>query len=229
MRFKNVFSIIGPSMVGPSSSHTAGAVRIGLIARQLLGTKPSSVKIALYGSFAETYWGHGTDLALAGGLLGYATDDARVAEALEEAERLGIEITFVKGVGMAPHPNTAKLELKAENGRTAQVLGASIGGGNVMIHEMNGFDVRCSGEYPTIVVLHDDRPGVIASLTAVLGASDTNIGYMGVDRKGRSAEAMTVMELDSVPDQRLLAQLRQIEDVKEVTVIHLNGGEAKHQ
>ncbi len=226
MRFKNVFSIIGPSMVGPSSSHTAGAVRIGLIARQLLGEQPKTVKIALYGSFAETYWGHGTDLALAGGLLGYATDDARVADALEEAERLGIEISFFKGVGLAPHPNTAKLELTAADGRTAQVLGASIGGGTVMIHEMNGFDVRCSGEYPTIVVLHDDRPGVLASLTARLGGSDTNIGYMGVDRKGRSAEAMTVMELDSVPDAELLAQLRQIEEVKEVTVINLSGREA---
>lgn len=226
MRFKNVFSIIGPSMVGPSSSHTAGAVRIGLIARQLLGTQPTHVKIALYGSFAETYWGHGTDLALAGGLLGYATDDARVAEALEEAERQGIEIVFVKGVGMAPHPNTAKLELTAADGRSAQVLGASIGGGTVMIHEMNGFDVRCSGEYPTIVVLHDDRPGVLASLTTILSGSDTNIGYMGVDRKGRSAEAMTVMELDSVPNSELLGQLRQIGEVKEVTVINLSGREA---
>ncbi|NGZ76028.1 L-serine ammonia-lyase, iron-sulfur-dependent subunit beta [Saccharibacillus alkalitolerans] len=229
MRFKNVFSIIGPSMVGPSSSHTAGAVRIGLIARQLLGTEPVSVKIALYGSFAETYWGHGTDLALAGGLLGYATDDSRVAEALEEAERRGIEITFVKGVGLAPHPNAAKLELKDADGRTAQVVGASIGGGTVMIHEMNGFDVRCSGEYPTIVVLHRDRPGVIASLTAVLGASDTNIGYMGVDRKGRSAEAMTVMELDSVPNRSLLEALRRIDDVIEVTVINLSSREAKDE
>ncbi|MDO3408613.1 L-serine ammonia-lyase, iron-sulfur-dependent subunit beta [Saccharibacillus sp. CPCC 101409] len=229
MRFKNVFSIIGPSMVGPSSSHTAGAVRIGLIARQLLAEEPVRVKIALYGSFAETYWGHGTDLALAGGLLGYATDDARVADALEEAQRRGIEIAFVKGVGLAPHPNTAKLELTAEGGRTAQVLGASIGGGNVMIHEMNGFDVRCSGEYPTIVVLHDDRPGVLASLTGVLGNSRTNIGYMGVDRKGRSGEAMTVMELDSVPDIELLERLRKVDDVKEVTVINLNGGEEKQQ
>lgn len=229
MRFKNVFSIIGPSMVGPSSSHTAGAVRIGLIARQLLAEEPVSVKIALYGSFADTYWGHGTDLALAGGLLGYATDDSRVAEALEEAERRGIEITFVRGVGLAPHPNTAKLELVAKDGRTAQVIGASIGGGNVMIHEMNGFTVRCSGEYPTIVVLHDDRPGVIASLTTVLGESKTNIGYMGVDRKGRSAEAITVMELDSVPDADLLGKLREIGDVKEVTVINLNSKEAEHQ
>ncbi|GGN99328.1 L-serine ammonia-lyase, iron-sulfur-dependent subunit beta [Saccharibacillus kuerlensis] len=229
MRFKNVFSIIGPSMVGPSSSHTAGAVRIGLIGRQLLGEEPVSAKIALYGSFAETYWGHGTDLALAGGLLGYATDDARIAEALEEAARREIEIVFVKGVGMAPHPNTAKLELTAADGRSAQVLGASIGGGNIMIHEMNGFDVRCSGEYPTIVVLHHDRPGVIASLTAILSDSETNIGYMGVDRKGRSAEAMTVMELDSVPGQDLLQRLRGISDVIEVIVINLNSREAQSQ
>ncbi len=229
MRFKNVFSIIGPSMVGPSSSHTAGAVRIGLIARQLLGEQPARVKIALYGSFADTYWGHGTDLALAGGLLGYATDDARVADALDEAQRLGIEIAFVKGVGLAPHPNTAKLELTGEDGRTAQVVGASIGGGNVMIHEMNGFDVRCSGEYPTIVVLHHDRPGVIASLTGILGGSGTNIGYMGVDRKGRSAEAMTVMELDTVPNAELLEKLRRIDEVKDVTVINLNSREVHSQ
>ncbi|OWA34426.1 L-serine ammonia-lyase, iron-sulfur-dependent, subunit beta [Saccharibacillus sp. O16] len=229
MRFKNVFSIIGPSMVGPSSSHTAGAVRIGLIARQLLGEQPIHVKIALYGSFADTYWGHGTDLALAGGLLGYATDDSRVADALDEAQRLGIEIKFVKGVGLAPHPNTAKLELTAADGRLAQVVGASIGGGNVMIHEMNGFDVRCSGEYPTIVVLHHDRPGVIAALTGVLGGSGTNIGYMGVDRKGRSAEAMTVMELDTVPNAELLERLKQIEEVKDVTVINLNSREAQNQ
>jgi len=220
MRFKNVFSIIGPAMVGPSSSHTAGAVRIGRVARQLLGAQPERARITLYGSFAETYQGHGTDLALVGGLLDYDTDDARIRTSLTDAEELGIEIAFVTGHGTFPHPNTAKLQLWGK-GKQAEIVGASIGGGNIHIHGMNGFDVNCSGEFPTLVIVHTDHPGVLAGITKILCESNTNIGYMDVDRKGRSGEAMTVVETDSPVPPDTLERILQLPYINHVSVIDL--------
>ncbi len=213
MRFKDVFSIIGPSMIGPSSSHTAGAVRLGRVARQLLGEQPKKVEITLYGSFADTYRGHGTDLALIGGLLDYETDDPRIPVAAEEAEALGVEIAFLTSKDKADHPNTVRFNLSSE-ARELSMTGASIGGGNVEIVNVNQFDVKFTAVYPTLVISHHDRPGMIADITALLGRSEINIGFMDLDRKGRDREAMTVIETDvSIPDSL-------IEELKNLSMIH---------
>ncbi|MEW4370709.1 L-serine ammonia-lyase, iron-sulfur-dependent subunit beta [Paenibacillus kandeliae] len=221
MRFKNVFNIIGPSMVGPSSSHTAGAARLGRAARQLLGQQPEHADIILYGSFAETYWGHGTDLALVGGLLDYSTDDPRLPDAAEEADRLGMTIHFDKGSGNYPHPNFVRLRLRAGE-QTAELAGASIGGGNIEIHELNGFDLKGSGQYPTLVVEHMDSKGVLADITRTLSEAELNIGFMDVDRKSRSGEAMTLIELDGVPTDGVLTHIVTLPHVTRAGVIDLD-------
>jgi L-serine dehydratase len=222
MRFKNVFSIIGPAMIGPSSSHTAGAVRIGRIARQLLGIQPHRVQIWLYGSFAETYQGHGTDLALIGGLLNYDTDDPRIRSSLEEAKKLGMEVTFSPSKASGPHPNSAKLELWAEN-QYVELLGASIGGGNIVIHSINGFDVKCSGQLPTLAIVHADHPGVLSGITKILSDEGMNIGFMEVSRKGRNGEAMTVIEVDTPITHKVLDGIHQLPYIDNASIIDLSG------
>lgn len=218
MRFKNVFSIIGPAMVGPSSSHTAGAARIGLAVRGLLGEAPSRAVITLYGSFAETYEGHGTDLAIVGGLLGLPTDDDRIKEALSLAGQNGLEIEFRIGKGSPPHPNTAKIAAGGRN-EEIEVVGASIGGGNIRILSVNGFDVEFGSELPVIVLTHEDRPGVIANVTRILSEHSINIGYMDVDRKNRSGEAMTVIEVDGDIPVETEYELREAKMIREVRVV----------
>lgn len=220
MRFKDVFSIIGPSMIGPSSSHTAGAVRLGRVARQLLGEQPKKVEITLYGSFADTYRGHGTDLALIGGLLDYETDDPRIPVAAEEAEALGVEIAFLTSKDKADHPNTVRFLLSSDT-RELSMTGASIGGGNVEIVNVNQFDVKFTAVYPTLVISHHDRPGMIADITALLGRSEINIGFMDLDRKGRDREAMTVIETDvSIPDS-LIQELKNLSMIFEIKKVDL--------
>ncbi|RAP75338.1 L-serine ammonia-lyase, iron-sulfur-dependent subunit beta [Paenibacillus montanisoli] len=224
MRFKDVFSIIGPSMVGPSSSHTAGAVRIGLVAGQLLGGVPDKAEIIFYGSFAATYQGHGTDVAVVSGLLGFATDDRRIPQALEIAEERGMEISFEQGKGLYSHPNTVKLILSMESPEQRQLslIGTSIGGGNIEIVEVNEFAVKLTGIYPTLVIRHADRPGVIADLTSLLKNESVNIGHMSVDRKGRSGDALTVLELDGAIPSPLIERINAIANVQQVYTVDLS-------
>ncbi|NOU99847.1 L-serine ammonia-lyase, iron-sulfur-dependent subunit beta [Paenibacillus planticolens] len=218
MRFKDVFSIIGPSMIGPSSSHTAGAVRLGRVVRQLLGEQPAKAEITLYGSFADTYRGHGTDLALIGGLLDFETDDPRIPDAAEEAQTRGVEIAFLTSKDKADHPNTVKFHLSSGS-KEVTMTGASIGGGNVEIVNVNHFDVKFTAVYPTLIISHHDRPGMIADITTLLGRNEINIGFMDLDRKGRDRDAMTVIETDvPIPDALLgeLNALSMISDIKRV-------------
>ncbi|MDD9266379.1 L-serine ammonia-lyase, iron-sulfur-dependent subunit beta [Paenibacillus sp. GCM10023248] len=218
MRFKDVFSIIGPSMIGPSSSHTAGAVRLGRVVRQLLGEQPAKAEMTLYGSFADTYRGHGTDLALIGGLLDFETDDPRIPHAAEEAEARGVEIAFLTSKDKADHPNTVKFHLSAGD-KEVVMIGASIGGGNIEIVSVNQFDVKFTAVYPTLVISHHDRPGMIAEITTLLGRNQINIGFMDLDRKGRDREAMTVIETDVTVSDALieeLGSLSMIYDIKRV-------------
>jgi len=221
MRFKDVFSIIGPAMVGPSSSHTAGAVRIGRIARQLFGAgTPKRVIVTFYGSFAETYQGHGTDLAVVAGLLDCDTDDIRIPCSLEEAEKAGMEVEFRTGVNPIYHPNTVRLELvKGEHRLTAAA--SSIGGGNVEMFSVDGFDVKFTGMYPTLVLYHRDRPGMIADVAELLRRHNLNIGSMDVDRKARSGDALTVMEVDSPVSEEIAGDIGRINEVRDVRTIDL--------
>ena len=153
MKYRSVFDIIGPVMVGPSSSHTAGAVRIGLFTRYIFGMQPEDVKITLHGSFKETYKGHGTDIALIGGLLGYNTSDKRIRTSMEDAKAAGMEFEFIESGIEHIHPNTAKIEVQAGR-HSLDLIGKSIGGGKMVIFELLGFDVNLSGDFPTYFIFY---------------------------------------------------------------------------
>ncbi|WP_310830143.1 L-serine ammonia-lyase, iron-sulfur-dependent subunit beta [Paenibacillus pedocola] len=222
MRFKDVFSIIGPAMVGPSSSHTAGAARIGRVARLMFGECPGFAQIQLYGSFAATYRGHGTDTALVGGLLNMATDDPRLPEAFAHAEAAGMTVTIEPGKGLYPHPNTAELSLVSPSGnRTLQLTGTSIGGGNIEIVRINGFTLKLTAAYPTLIIRHYDEPGVIAVVTGLLMGSGINIAHMTVDRRSRRGEAMMVMECDGMIDKDMAERISWLPGVQEVNLLKL--------
>ncbi|WP_342566327.1 L-serine ammonia-lyase, iron-sulfur-dependent subunit beta [Paenibacillus sp. FSL R7-0345] len=224
MRFKDVFSIIGPAMVGPSSSHTAGAARIGRAARQVLGEMPREAEVIFYGSFAATYQGHGTDRAIAGGLLDFATDDHRLPDSVELAAEAGMDVSFRQGTGLFPHPNTVKLRLVGRDSGTELTLtGISIGGGNIEIVDIDGFGVKLTGMYPTVLINHMDYLGVLASVTEVMRKGQFNIGHMSLDRKNRSGAALTVLELDEPATAELLQELQSLTAVKSVKVVDLNG------
>ena len=218
MKYNSVFDIIGPVMIGPSSSHTAGAARIGLAARNLFGKQPTWAKIYLYESFAKTYKGHGTDFALAGGLLGFATDDVRMSKALEIAKENGLEIEFIEDNSRVDHPNTARLLIGNDEDKL-ELAGISIGGGKVEITELNGFQLRLSGNHPAILIMHNDRFGAIASVTEILAKHEINIGHMEVNRKDVGKEALMVIEVDQNVSDDILEELQSREHIIQISKI----------
>lgn len=187
--------MIGPVMVGPSSSHTAGACRLALLARHLLGEKPRRVEFGLHGSFAKTGAGHGTHLALVAGVLGFAPDDERLKESLALAEREGLEVAFREVELGDVHPNTVRMVLEGERERVT-VTGSSLGGGLVRIFDLDGFEVRITGQAPTLVVKNVDTPGVVARVARILADDEVNIAHLTVSRKKRGGEAMMSLEVD---------------------------------
>jgi L-serine dehydratase len=221
MRFRDVFSIIGPAMIGPSSSHTAGALRIGRVGYQLLGGVPERARITLYGSFAETYAGHGTDLALIGGLLGRSENDPGIARAKQLAEAQGMDTEFIKAKAAADHPNTVSLQLQ-RLGESLELTGASIGGGNIVIREVDGFRCSFTADTPTLLVYHSDRPGVIAEVTRLLSCSSVNIARMSLDRQGREAGALAILETDQRPAPSLLYEISGVAHVSKVREVDMN-------
>ncbi|NIK76937.1 L-serine dehydratase [Paenibacillus castaneae] len=227
MRFKDVFSIIGPSMIGPSSSHTAGAARIGRAARKIYGEFPEQVEIIFYGSFAETYSGHGSDLAIVAGLLDYNTDDIRIRDSVSIAETMGMSLSFQTSKKPSAHPNTVMLKLKGKGRQEDSVIGASIGGGNIEISAINDFDVKFTMNYPTLLVFHNDRPGIVADITAILGSGGVNIGCMDVDRKGRNGDALTVIETDEAVPLALIERIRGLQDIHRICEADLTDNEVK--
>lgn len=221
MRFKDVFSIIGPSMIGPSSSHTAGAVRIGRTARKLLGDIPEQVEISLYGSFATTYLGHGTDLALVAGLLDFHPDDERLSHSMQIAKSHNMNIHFRPLERSAPHPNTAFIRVSAGQ-RTSAITGCSIGGGNIEIIAVDHFDVRFKTVYPTLLIFHKDRPGMIEDITKLLRKAGINISCMEVDRQSRMGEVLTVIESDEAPPKLCIEAIDALPDVQRVCLVDLD-------
>ncbi|WP_127497204.1 L-serine ammonia-lyase, iron-sulfur-dependent subunit beta [Paenibacillus glycanilyticus] len=221
MRFKDVFSIIGPAMVGPSSSHTAGAARIGRLARQLFGAMPARADVIFYGSFAATYIGHGTYSAIVGGLLDMETDDIRLPDSLRIAAEAGILVEVQTGKGLFPHPNTAELRLYREHEEEPSftIVGTSIGGGNIEIVSVDGFKVKLTGQYPTLVIWHTDSPGMIAEVTRLLQEEGINIGYMSVDRKNRSGQAMMAIETDQAISAELLEKLNGYPGIQAIRLV----------
>lgn len=193
---KGVFDIIGPVMIGPSSSHTAGATRLGKLARAILGEAPCQVIVKLYGSFAKTYRGHGTDKAIVAGLLDFSADDERIPTALKMASDAGMKVEFIKDDLSTVHPNTACLEMVGKSGRKAVVTGSSIGGGSIVVTKINGYQVELTGEYATLITIHEDRPGVVALVTQVLAREKINVAFMRVSRQERGADALMILESD---------------------------------
>jgi L-serine dehydratase len=189
-------------MIGPSSSHTAGAVRLGALARAIFGSQPTHAQIALHGSFATTGIGHGTDVALVAGLLNMAPDDERIPRAFTLGEKAGLDVVFsTTDLGEA-HPNTAELTLSDSGGITMVIRGSSVGGGEVVITAIDNFEVIANGELPMLIVEHTDRPGVIAGVTGVLAEGNTNIAEMRVARERRGARALMLIETDLEIDDR---------------------------
>ena len=211
--------MIGPVMIGPSSSHTAGVVRIGRVARRLLGDKPEQADIIFYNSFARTYEGHGSDRAIIAGLLDYKTDDKRIKEALDIAPTEGMGFSF-KSIGNASalHPNTIRLTLK-KGARTIEVLGESKGGGLINIAEINGFKADFSASLHTLVITASDVKGSIAFISDVLAHDDCNIATMSVSRKGKNDLACLVIEMDSGLKPVTLEYLRSLSWIHEVIYI----------
>lgn len=195
LKYNSVFDIIGPVMIGPSSSHTAGAARIGKIVRSIFGEIPDTVDIYLYESFAKTYRGHGTDIALVGGILNMEPDDERLADSLKIAYEEGVEVAFIPLQEKAEHPNSVKLLLSKGN-RKLSVTGISIGGGNIQISELNGFKISLSMGTPTFIIVHQDLPGLIASVTNLLSEAQINIGTMTVTRESKGEKAIMIIEVD---------------------------------
>lgn len=215
LRYRSVFDIIGPIMVGPSSSHTAGAARIGKVVGSIFGEKPDKVDIYLYESFAKTYRGHGTDIALVGGLLGMDPDDQRLQDSLKIAHKQGIEVFFIPKKEKAQHPNSVRFVL-TKGQRKMSVTGISIGGGNIQISELNGFKISLTMGTPTIVVVQQDVPGVIANLSQILFETNTNIGTMTVTRESKGEKAITIIEVDSPQVDETLRRLKQLENIHSV-------------
>lgn len=219
MKFTSVFDIIGPVMIGPSSSHTAGAARIGRVARDLFGRQPKQVKIHLYGSFAETYRGHGTDVAIIGGLLNYDTYDERIKTAFDDAAAAKMEFEFIPEEAHKEHPNTARIVMSDDEGEMS-VEGISIGGGKIEISEVNGFKLRLTGGMPAILVVHNDRTGCIANVANCLAMHNVNIGHMEVSRIERGHTALMVIEVDQNIEDRVLDQISYIPHITKVSKIN---------
>lgn len=209
-----VFDIVGPVMIGPSSSHTAGAVRLGLMARKILGEVPVRAEINLHGSFARTYRGHGTDKALIAGIQGFCPDDERIRDALNIARDNGLAFSFQTVNLEEAHPNTAVIYLTGLSGRSVRVLGASVGGGNIVISNIDGYQVELTGQYPALITIHRDCPGVITKVTQILAHASVNIAFMRVSRQNRGETAMMIMELDEQPAAEVIAECQQAEAVE---------------
>lgn len=219
-----VFDVLGPIMIGPSSSHTAGAARLGKIARTIVNKPIKEVTFLLHGSFKETYKGHGTDRALVAGILGMAPDDARLRDSISIAESQGLELHFTPADLGQVHPNTVKFLIKDCDDISWEVLGSSIGGGLVKINEINGNKVQITGEYPTIITCHDDIPGTVAKISALFYEQKINIAYMTLVRSQKGKGATMTLEIDSPASDEIIEKINSIEGVNRVIVINSLGG-----
>lgn len=206
----SLLDIIGPVMVGPSSSHTAGACRLGLLARCLVGGTPERARVELHGSFARTGEGHGTDKAIVGGLMGFRPDDERIRDALGIAEREGLDYRFQKttlGEENEVHPNTVRITAERD-GRSLVMVGSSLGAGRVLVTEIDGYPVEVTGNYNTIVLVAEDVPGSVARIATILADDGINIATLRLTRKARGGDAFMVIEVDEAPDEKVRDDIR---------------------
>ena len=213
----NIFDMMGPVMVGPSSSHTAGAARIGNMGRTLLGEEVARADIGLYGSFAETGFGHGTDRALLAGLLGMKPDDLRIPNAYEEANRAGMAYSFRTVELRDAHPNTALLELTGKSGKQLTLQASSIGGGAIVVNKIDGIDVNFTGDFNTLIVRNQDESGSVAAITSILSQVHINVANMSVNRHQRGGDALMVIETDQHIKPRQVEFLSELPGILSVT------------
>lgn len=217
----SVFDIMGPVMIGPSSSHTAGAARLSGVARKIVGEPFGKVAFYLHGSFARTYRGHGTDKALAAGALGLSPDDERLRDSLALAREQGIEIQFLEADLGECHENTVRMDFYTLEHGVFSVTGSSIGGGNILITELGGYDVEITGTAPTLIIRQNDQKGVISEISTVLAQNNINIAIMKVKRKKRGDEASTIIETDGEIPAQVLLQLKSLDNILDVKAVSI--------
>ncbi|MCM1027821.1 MAG: L-serine ammonia-lyase, iron-sulfur-dependent subunit beta [Roseburia sp.] len=215
----NSFDIIGPVMVGPSSSHTAGAVKIGNVARRLLGEPVKRAEIFFHGSFLSTGKGHGTDRALVAGLLGFGVADPRIPDSFRYADEAGMACRL-SGIDLGDvHPNSVKLVLGGRHGSALQMTAASVGGGSILVTQINGLEVSFSGDSPTLIIHNQDRPGRVTEVTSLLGQSDINVAAMQLHRTQRGGSAVMVLECDQEVPAAVIDRLSLLEGILKVTYL----------
>jgi L-serine dehydratase len=210
-----VFDVVGPVMIGPSSSHTAGAARIGLMAREILKDEPKKAVITVYGSFAKTYKGHGTDRAL----LGFSADDVRLRTSFAIAADQGLAIEFHRSDEEVDHPNTVRIAMTGASGRKMEVLGVSLGGGKIEIREINGAEVALNGEEHTLITVHRDQPGIIAQATTVLAIGHINVSNMRVFRSAKNETAVMIVCTDSPVPNEIVHMIQNITAIESVVTL----------
>ncbi len=219
----SVFDIIGPNMIGPSSSHTAGALRIASLAKKMVKNPIKHVNFILYGSFATTYKGHGTDRALLGGILGFGTEDYRIRDSFQYATEAGITYSFepntIKTVG---HPNTVDIIITDSTGEVTTVSGVSVGGGRAVLININGVDIDLSGEYYTVVTKHKDLPGVVAAITNILSSFDINIAFMKLYRENKGSIAYSIIEADQPIQKDIINEMEALNSIISAYLIEKN-------
>jgi len=208
----SILDVMGPVMVGPSSSHTAGTARLGRVAREILDEDPVNVHFFLHPPLAATYRGHGSDFALVGGSIGLNVDDPRIPEAIRIAEQMGVEVTFSEEDLGDVHPNTVRIEIGGKT-RQAEIAGSSIGGGVIEVFKINGFQTRFKGDSPTLLLFYRDRPGMISEVTQIIAEEGINIASLSCSRKQRGKDAFMQIDVDSPLSKAALARISSISDV----------------
>ena len=217
-----LFRILGPVMVGPSSSHTAGAVRIGLVARSVAKGEISKVKFYLHGSFRNTYKGHGTDRALTAGILGFKTNDERIIDALDIAKKECIELEFIKSDLGSVHPNTVKIEVFNKQNEKSSIMGSSIGGGGIKIIEINGIRVNTSCNYDTVIIKHEKETLIICKILNLIENSNTDLISLRINQCANENRQITILEINNIEDSSkslFFTQLASISGVLDITNI----------
>lgn len=217
----NIFDILGPVMVGPSSSHTAGAVRIGYISRKLMGEKIVKADIGLYGSFLLTGKGHGTTQAIVAGLLGMKPDNELIPNAFEEAEKSGLIFNLYEANLKDAHPNSVELKLIGENGKKLEIIGQSLGGSIINIAMIDGLSANISGDYPTLICSNTDVPGMVAKVSEILAVSNINIANLQLYRASRGKNAVFIAECDQEIDGAVLKEISNLKGISKVSYLSL--------
>ncbi len=216
----SIFDIVGPIMVGPSSSHTAGAARLAKFASLICGGDITKVEFLLHGSFGKTYKGHGTDKALVAGILKMDPWDDNLKNSFSIAKEKGIDFEFKETDLGEVHPNTVKFIITKRNGEVAELTGSSIGGGNIVISDIDGLSVEFRGEYPTLITNHRDTPGIISKITTLLYSENINIASMKVYRSSKGLQAAMAIETDNLVPKRILSKIKEIPEIETLKVIN---------